>query len=127
MLIGQKNKFMRVLIVMVVLLTVFIIGNNVRQPFWAISNYPHLWHVGMPQTQSINTKEHTDNKDEYTAQIQRDALLSLSVRKSLRLWVDLPNSYPWRYCLKEYNQVVTFVTCSKVIITCLIRSNFDIT
>ena len=32
----------------------------------------------------------------------------------VRMWVDIPNSFPWRYCLREYNGVTTLVACKKV-------------
>ena len=34
--------------------------------------------------------------------------------RSVRMWVDIPNSFPWRYCLREYNGVATLVACMKV-------------
>ena len=37
-----------------------------------------------------------------------------NVSRSVRMWVDIPNSFPWRYCLREYNGVTTLVACEKV-------------
>ena len=34
--------------------------------------------------------------------------------RSVRMWVDIPNSFPWRYCLREYNGVATLLACMKV-------------
>ena len=30
------------------------------------------------------------------------------------LWIDLPNMFPWRHCLQEYNSILTVLACNKV-------------
>ena len=30
------------------------------------------------------------------------------------LWLDLPNMFPWRHCLQEYNSILTVLACNKV-------------
>ena len=32
----------------------------------------------------------------------------------VRLWMDIPNAFPWRHCIEEYNNIVTLLTCYKV-------------
>ena len=31
------------------------------------------------------------------------------------LWIDLPNIFPWRKCVQEYNNLLTVLDCDKVI------------
>ena len=30
------------------------------------------------------------------------------------LWIDLPNMFPWRHCVQEYNNILTVLSCVKV-------------
>ena len=30
------------------------------------------------------------------------------------LWIDLPNIFPWRRCVQEYNNLLTVLDCNKV-------------
>ena len=30
------------------------------------------------------------------------------------LWIDLPNMFPWRNCIQEYNNILTVLSCVKV-------------
>ena len=38
----------------------------------------------------------------------------ISSTKQVRLWMDIPNAFPWRHCIEEYNNVVTLLRCFKV-------------
>jgi len=42
---------------------------------------------------------------------KKDKIRNFSISGRLRFWIDLPNSFPWRYCLQEYNDFVTFLPC----------------
>jgi len=33
--------------------------------------------------------------------------------RQVRLWMDIPNAFPWRHCIEEYNNIVTLLTCYK--------------
>ena len=39
----------------------------------------------------------------------------LSLRTPVRLWIDIPNAFPWRNCLQEYNRVILPLHCQQVI------------
>jgi len=54
--------------------------------------------------------------------IQESALASepTELRKSwvssstpVRFWIDMPNKFPWRHCLQDYNGVLTTLNCEK--------------
>ena len=32
----------------------------------------------------------------------------------VRLWMEIPNAFPWRYCIQEYNGVLTLLDCNQV-------------
>ena len=32
----------------------------------------------------------------------------------IRMWMDIPNAFPWRHCIEEYNNIITLLRCSKV-------------
>ena len=38
----------------------------------------------------------------------------ISSSSQVRLWMDIPNAFPWRHCLQEYNNIITLLTCQKV-------------
>ena len=38
----------------------------------------------------------------------------ISSSSQVRLWMDIPNAFPWRHCLQEYNNIITLLTCEKV-------------
>merc|ERR1719483_168253 len=42
----------------------------------------------------------------------QDNFYMFSNNTSIRLWIDVPNSFPWRKCLHEYNGMVFTYTCS---------------
>lgn len=39
----------------------------------------------------------------------------------LTLWMDLPNMFPWRLCVQEWNNIITVLNCFKV---CVVLSTY---
>ena len=38
----------------------------------------------------------------------------IQTESALTLWIDLPNIFPWRRCVQEYNNLLTVLDCDKV-------------
>ena len=38
----------------------------------------------------------------------------IKTEPALTLWIDLPNIFPWRKCVQEYNNLLTVLDCDKV-------------
>ena len=38
----------------------------------------------------------------------------VSSSTTVRFWIDMPNKFPWRHCLQDYNGVLTTLDCERV-------------
>ena len=46
----------------------------------------------------------------------KEAELSLALSSSaVILWMDIPNAFPWRHCLEGYNDIISLLSCQKVL------------
>ena len=53
-------------------------------------------------------------KSTITATATTTALPWILPSRQVRLWMDIPNAFPWRHCIEEYNNIVTLLSCYKV-------------
>merc|ERR1719312_1095775 len=37
----------------------------------------------------------------------------VTASSGISLWMDLPNAFPWRHCLQEYNNVISILNCEQ--------------
>ena len=49
--------------------------------------------------------------------MDREAELALAQSASaVVLWMDIPNAFPWRHCLQGYNNIISVLSCEKVVV-----------
>ena len=59
-------------------------------------------------------KEDSTNRTTATASTTTTAKPWILPSSQVRLWMDIPNAFPWRHCIEEYNNIVTLLSCYKV-------------
>ena len=63
---------------------------------------PSLVYTYLPPSQQEDT-QHTLSEAELA-----------TTSPGITMWMDLPNAFPWRHCLQEYNNIISILNCQQV-------------
>ena len=95
----------------------------INRMFWpTLSGYPFVFH-SYAQTESmiediivkvLNNTNNTHQSSPVSATEQVSEKEDIKTESVVTLWIDLPNIFPWRRCVQEYNNLLTVLDCNPV-------------
>ena len=66
--------------------------------------------------ESLNLIEESENKTQEVnkTKVTKNEVAESSSNLPVHFWIDIPNDFPWRNCLQEYNRALTLLHCHQV-------------
>ena len=62
----------------------------------------------------LNNTNNTHQSSPVSATEQVSEKEDIKTESAFTLWIDLPNIFPWRRCVQEYNNLLTVLDCNPV-------------
>jgi len=89
----------------VLILVIFVITYYISKDTIYSKELENLLQVYSNETQSVKSRQFTDE------------IPLTNSTTPVWFWIDIPNAFPWRHCLQEYNNILTPLHCEEKIET----------
>ena len=66
---------------------------------------------GSSDGKSTNTQVVIADDATKASQSLEDLIFAVGKEQEVGIWIDLPNAFPWRHCLQEYNGLLATLSC----------------